>query len=172
MQPLTGQLAGLFGRRHVALVTVALYTLGSGLCGGASGPAMLIAGRAVQGAGSGGMTAIMSIVISDLVPLRMRSNYIAILAVTYAFGMAIGPVVGGAIVQNTSWRWVGTHFHPDSCTESELTDELLTSRCFISTSLLVASLSPFYGYSYVSNGTSKPIYGINSGGLMSSATAC
>ncbi|KAK8054280.1 MFS general substrate transporter [Apiospora saccharicola] len=50
VQPLTGQLAGLFGRRHVALVVVALYTLGSGLCGGAQGPAMLIAGRAVQGA--------------------------------------------------------------------------------------------------------------------------
>ncbi|KAK8062545.1 hypothetical protein PG997_014642 [Apiospora hydei] len=106
VQPLTGQLAGLFGRRHVALFVVALYTLGSGLCGGANGPAMLIAGRAVQGAGSGGMTAIMGIVISDLVPLRLRSAYQAILAMTYAIGMAIGPVVGGAIVQNTTWRWV------------------------------------------------------------------
>ncbi|KAK7959694.1 uncharacterized protein PG986_004548 [Apiospora aurea] len=99
VQPLTGQLAGLFGRRHVALFVVALYTLGSGLCGGANGPAMLIAGRAVQGAGSGGMTAVMGIVISDL------SAYQAILAMTYAVGMAIGPVVGGAIVHNTTWRW-------------------------------------------------------------------
>ncbi|KAI1206005.1 MFS general substrate transporter [Annulohypoxylon truncatum] len=106
VQPLTGQLAGLFGRRHVALFVVALYTLGSGLAGGANGPAMLIAGRAVQGAGSGGMTAVMGIVISDLVPLRLRSSYQAILAMTYAVGMAIGPVVGGAIVQNTTWRWV------------------------------------------------------------------
>ncbi|KAI1779316.1 MFS general substrate transporter [Hypoxylon cercidicola] len=106
VQPLTGQVAGLFGRRHVALFVVALYTLGSGLAGGANGPAMLIAGRAVQGAGSGGMTAIMGIVISDLVPLRLRSSYQAILAMTYAIGMAIGPVVGGAIVQNTTWRWV------------------------------------------------------------------
>ncbi|KAF7937478.1 uncharacterized protein EAE98_001792 [Botrytis deweyae] len=105
-QPLTGQLAGLFGRRHIALLFVALYTLGSGICGGANTPAMLIAGRAIQGAGSGGMTAIMGIVISDLVPLRWRSAYQAILAVTYAFGMAIGPVVGGAIVQRTEWRWV------------------------------------------------------------------
>ncbi|KAF7930902.1 hypothetical protein EAE99_004152 [Botrytis elliptica] len=101
-QPLTG----LFGRRHIALLFVALYTLGSGICGGANTPAMLIAGRAIQGAGSGGMTAIMGIVISDLVPLRWRSAYQAILAVTYAFGMAIGPVVGGAIVQRTEWRWV------------------------------------------------------------------
>lgn len=106
VQPITGQLANLFGRRHVALAVVAVYTLGSGLAGGANGGTMLIAGRAVQGAGSGGMTAIMGIVISDLVPLRLRSAYQAILALTYAVGMAIGPVVGGAIVQNTSWRWV------------------------------------------------------------------
>ena len=106
MQPLTGQLAGLFGRRRVALSVVAFYTLGSGLSGGANAPAMLVAGRAVQGAGSGGMTAIMGIIISDLVPLRMRSSYQAILAMTYAIGMALGPVVGGAIVQNTTWRWV------------------------------------------------------------------
>ncbi|KAI0887874.1 MFS general substrate transporter [Annulohypoxylon maeteangense] len=106
VQPLTGQLAGLFGRRYVALFVVALYTLGSGLAGGANGPAMLIAGRAVQGAGSGGMTATMGIVISDLVPLRLRSSYQAILAITYAVGMAIGPVIGGAIVQDTTWRWV------------------------------------------------------------------
>ncbi|KAI1392916.1 MFS general substrate transporter [Hypoxylon trugodes] len=106
VQPLTGQLAGLFGRRHVALAVVALYTLGSGLAGGANGPAMLIAGRAVQGTGSGGMTAIMGIVISDLVPLRLRSSYQAILAMTYAIGMAIGPIVGGAIVEDTTWRWV------------------------------------------------------------------
>ncbi|KAI1497499.1 MFS general substrate transporter [Biscogniauxia marginata] len=106
VQPLTGQFAGLFGRRHVALSVVALYTLGSGLARGANGPAMLIAGRAVQGAGSRGMTAIMGIVISDLVPLRLRSSYQAILAMTYAIGMAIGPVVGGALVQNETWRWV------------------------------------------------------------------
>ncbi|KAH9887542.1 major facilitator superfamily domain-containing protein [Xylariomycetidae sp. FL2044] len=97
VQPLTGELAGLFGRRYVALSVVALYIIGSGVAGGAGGraAAMLIAGRAVQGAGSGGMTAVMGVV-----------SYQAIIAMTYAVGMAIGPVVGGAIVQNTTWRWV------------------------------------------------------------------
>ncbi|KAF5873727.1 putative macrolide phosphotransferase protein [Botrytis fragariae] len=60
-QPLTGQLADLFGRRHIALLFVTLYTLGSGICGGANASAMLIAGRAIQSAGSGGMTAIMGL---------------------------------------------------------------------------------------------------------------
>lgn len=106
VQPLTGQLAGLFGRRYVALFVVALYTLGSGITGGANGAAMLLAGRAVQGAGSGGIIATIAIIIADLVPLRLRSSYQAILALTYTVGLAVGPIVGGAIVENTTWRWV------------------------------------------------------------------
>ncbi|GKT97457.1 multidrug resistance protein fnx1 [Colletotrichum tofieldiae] len=106
VQPLFGQLSNLFGRRHLTLFIVALYTLGSGIAGGASGPAMLITGRAVQGMGSGGINMIIDVIISDLVPLRDRGNYIAIILVIYGIGMAIGPFVGGIIVQTTTWRWV------------------------------------------------------------------
>ncbi|AEO71940.1 uncharacterized protein THITE_2032283, partial [Thermothielavioides terrestris NRRL 8126] len=106
VQPLFGQLCNLFGRRHLALFIVALYVLGSGIAGGANSAAMLLAGRAVQGAGSGGMTMIISVIMSDLVPLRDRGNFQAILAMTYGVGMAAGPIIGGAIVQSTSWRWV------------------------------------------------------------------
>lgn len=106
VQPLFGQLSNLFGRRYLTIAIVALFTLGSGICGGANGPAMLIAGRAIQGAGSGGINMIVDIIISDLVPLRDRGNYIAIILVTYGIGTAIGPFVGGIIVQKTSWRWV------------------------------------------------------------------
>ncbi|KAI0007192.1 major facilitator superfamily domain-containing protein [Xylariaceae sp. FL0662B] len=106
VQPLFGQLSNLFGRRSLALTIVAIYTLGSGISGGAGSPAMLIAGRAIQGAGSGGMTMITSVIVSDLVPLRDRGYFQAILAMTYGIGMAIGPVIGGVIVQNTTWRWV------------------------------------------------------------------
>lgn len=55
VQPLFGQLANIFGRRKVTLVIVALFTLGSGICGGAHNGTMLIAGRAVQGMGAGGI---------------------------------------------------------------------------------------------------------------------
>ncbi|KAH0433121.1 multidrug resistance protein fnx1 [Colletotrichum camelliae] len=106
VRPLFGQLSNLFGRRYLTIAIVALFTLGSGICGGANGPAMLIAGRAIQGAGSGGINMIVDIIISDLVPLRDRGNYIAIILVTYGIGTAIGPFVGGIIVQKTSWRWV------------------------------------------------------------------
>ena len=58
-QPLFGQLANIFGRRWVTLCIVATFTLGSGICGGAKTGGMLIAGRAVQGVGSGGMQMII-----------------------------------------------------------------------------------------------------------------
>jgi MFS family permease len=49
---------------------------------------------------------IVDIIISDLVPLRERGNYIAIVLTVYSIGTTLGPWVGGAIVETTSWRWV------------------------------------------------------------------
>ncbi|KAI1389185.1 MFS general substrate transporter [Hypoxylon trugodes] len=106
VQPLCGQLSNLFGRRYLTLSIVAIYVIGSGICGGARNPAMLIAGRAVQGVGSGGINMIIDVIISDLVPLRQRGNYVAIILAVYGIGTTLGPWLGGAIVENTSWRWV------------------------------------------------------------------
>lgn len=67
---------------------------------------MLIAGRAVQGVGSGGVNMIVDVIISDLVPLRQRGNYISIILTVYAIGTSLGPFVGGILVERASWRWV------------------------------------------------------------------
>ncbi|OAA59532.1 Major facilitator superfamily domain, general substrate transporter [Niveomyces insectorum RCEF 264] len=106
VQPLFGQLANIFGRRWITMIIVALFTLGSGLAGGAQNGRTLIAGRAVQGMGSGGINMIVDVIVSDLVPLRERGNYMAFVLLVYFIGTAVGPYVGGAIIQNTSWRWV------------------------------------------------------------------
>ncbi|XDG02928.1 hypothetical protein ABKA04_002543 [Annulohypoxylon sp. FPYF3050] len=98
-QPLFGQLCNVFGRRWTTLVIVAIFTLGSGICGGATSGAMLIAGRAVQGLGSGG-------IIMAAVPLRQRGNYVAVILAIYGVGTTLGPFIGGSIVQVTTWRWV------------------------------------------------------------------
>jgi MFS family permease len=88
------------------LIIVAFFTLGSGIAGGAKNGATLIAGRAVQGIGAGGIYIIIDIIVSDLVPLRQRGNYMAVILTIYTVGMSIGPWVGGEIVATTSWRWV------------------------------------------------------------------
>lgn len=76
LSQLFGQLANIWGRRYVTLSIIALFTLGSGIAGGAKNAASLIAGRAVQGMGSGGINMIVDVIVSDLVPLRERGNYV------------------------------------------------------------------------------------------------
>jgi hypothetical protein len=88
------------------LTVVAIFVLGSGICGGATTGGMLIAGRAVQGVGSGGIIMVSSIIVSDLVPLREQGKFTALLTSIFGVGAALGPFIGGAIVSSTTWRWV------------------------------------------------------------------
>ncbi|PMB64473.1 putative transporter C3H1.06c [Beauveria bassiana] len=106
VQPLYGQISNVFGRRWPMIVAVLLFALGSGLCGGASSTEMLIAARVVQGLGGGGINVMTEIIVADLVPLRERQQVMGIIFTAFAVGTFIGPVVGGAIVDHTSWRWV------------------------------------------------------------------
>ncbi|KAL4925060.1 major facilitator superfamily domain-containing protein [Aspergillus undulatus] len=104
-QPLFGQLADLLGRRLPLIVSTALFTLGSGVAGGAHNPAMLIAGRTVQGLGAGGMYVLLDIVCADLVPLRERGKYLGLMFSWAGLASALGPVVGGALAE-ANWRWI------------------------------------------------------------------
>jgi len=104
-QPMLGQLANIFGRRNPFLVAIMLFTLGSGLAGGAHSPAMLIAGRTVQGLGASGLYVFADIIICDLVPPRFRGPYLSFFLSAAAIGSTIGPVVGGALAE-ANWRWI------------------------------------------------------------------
>ncbi len=96
----------MFGRRWPTIVATALFTFGSGLCGGASGVGMLIAGRVVQGIGAAGINVMCEVIVCDLVPLRDRGKYLAAIFGLIAIGTALGPFFGGLLVDYSTWRWV------------------------------------------------------------------
>ncbi|RAH69242.1 MFS general substrate transporter [Aspergillus aculeatinus CBS 121060] len=105
VQPFVAQLCDIFGRRGPILVSVCLFLLGSGLAGGAPTVGQLIAGRTVQGLGSGGIYILVDLVVCDLVPQRERGKYLGIVLSLAAVGAVLGPVLGGALAQ-ANWRWV------------------------------------------------------------------
>ena len=67
---------------------------------------MLIAGRAIQGVGGGGVTMLVDLIVCDLAPLRERGSVMGIIFVAVTIGTALGPFIGGIIVETTTWRWV------------------------------------------------------------------
>lgn len=105
VQPFAGQLADVYGRRSPLISSVALFALGSGIAGGASNVAMLIAGRTIQGLGAGGIYVLIDIVCCDLVPLRERGKWLGLMFSWSGVGAALGSPVGGALAE-ANWRWI------------------------------------------------------------------
>lgn len=105
MQPLYGQLANVFGRRWPMLIATALFVLGSGICGGANNIGTIIVGRIIQGIGASGTTVLTETIICDVVPLRERGKFLAIVMGMIFLGTALGPFFAGLIVQYSTWRW-------------------------------------------------------------------
>ncbi|KAJ7889221.1 iron permease [Mycena leptocephala] len=104
--PFCGGLAQIFGRRIVVLVSIALFCLGSALCGAATTMNFLIGGRTVQGLGAGAITALTQIIIADLVPLTERGVFNGIMALAWGIGGGCGPVIGGSLAERGQWRWL------------------------------------------------------------------
>ncbi|KAI0162088.1 MFS general substrate transporter [Xylariaceae sp. FL1272] len=104
--PLFGQIADIFGRRWLTIGIVSVFALGSGISGGANSATMLIAGRAVQGIGGGGIILMIEMIVCDLVSLRDRGCFTSIILGVFGIVSSLGPFIGGAIAQNTTWRWV------------------------------------------------------------------
>ena len=104
-QPFYGQIVDIFGRRAPLLVCVILFFVGSSIAGAAHNVSTLIAGRLVQGLGTGGINVIPEIIICDLVPPRYRGAYLSTMLSTAAIASTIGPIVGGALAQ-ANWRWI------------------------------------------------------------------
>ncbi|MEV4495779.1 MFS transporter [Micromonospora arborensis] len=102
--PLYGKLCDVLGAKPVYLGAVATFLAGSALCGVAQGMTQLIAFRAVQGIGAGGLMSVTMVVMAHLVDRRQQGGNLG--GLIGGFGMAIGPLLGGLIVDHTSWRWI------------------------------------------------------------------
>ncbi len=104
--PLYGKLGDQLGRKTVLQSAVLLFLAGSALCGTAGSMTTLIAFRAVQGLGAGGLIVLVQSTVGDVVPPRERGRYQGLFGAVFGLASVAGPLLGGVIVDNLSWRWI------------------------------------------------------------------
>ena len=100
-----GKLGDQFGRKRVFQTSVTIFIIGSALCGVSEGMSWLIASRAIQGIGAGGLTVTATALIADVIPLRERGRYQGSLGAVFGVTTVLGPLLGGFFTDNLSWRW-------------------------------------------------------------------
>ncbi|MCW3034433.1 MAG: hypothetical protein QOK19_505 [Solirubrobacteraceae bacterium] len=104
--PLYGKLGDQLGRKKILQSAIVLFLLGSGLCGLAGSMTELIAFRAVQGLGAGGLIVLVQASVGDIVSPRERGRYQGLFGGVFGLASVAGPLIGGLIVEHFSWRWI------------------------------------------------------------------
>ena len=104
--PISGWLAGLFGRKRFFMLCITLFTISSLLCGIAPTLGVLILFRVMQGAGGGGLQPMAQAILADSFPPQKRGMAFALYGITAVMAPTIGPTLGGWITDNYSWLWI------------------------------------------------------------------
>ncbi|MEU1301528.1 MDR family MFS transporter [Streptomyces shenzhenensis] len=106
MMPVYGRISDLLGRRPVLITAIVLFIGGSVVGALAGNIEWLIAGRAIQGLGGGGLMILSQAAIADVVPARDRGKYMGIMGAVFALSSVAGPLLGGWLTEGPGWRWV------------------------------------------------------------------
>jgi EmrB/QacA subfamily drug resistance transporter len=104
--PLYGRLGDVYGRKPLFIVAILIFLTGSALCGTSQNMWELVIFRAVQGVGAGGLFPLTLAMVGMIVPPRDRGRYQGLIGSVFAASSIIGPLIGGFIVDNASWRWI------------------------------------------------------------------
>lgn len=104
--PIYGKLGDMFGRKRIFMASIFIFLIGSVLCGLAQDMNQLIAFRAIQGLGGGGLMALVFAIIADVVPPSQRGRYQGYFGAVFGISSVAGPLLGGLFTEHLSWHWI------------------------------------------------------------------
>ena len=104
--PIYGKISDLFGRKKIFQIAIVIFLAGSVLCGISQSMNQLVAARALQGIGAGGLMSLVLAIIGDVIPPRQRGKYMGYFGAVFGISSVAGPLLGGFLTDSLSWRWI------------------------------------------------------------------
>jgi EmrB/QacA subfamily drug resistance transporter len=104
--PVYGKLSDLYGRKPIYAAAMIIFLIGSLLCGFSQSMVQLVASRAVQGIGAGGLLPLAFIIIGDMFTLEQRARMQGLFSSVWGVSSVVGPLLGGFLVDQVSWHWI------------------------------------------------------------------